>query len=247
MKTRAPRLLPFVVLCVLTPLIAHGQTVLPLSKITTGPGGESSWAQRLTPARSTLRTLLLGVTLTAWSSRYDEKARAEFSSAGWWETDLIDAGDADGHGICLVGLTAATWGIGAVVGDATARGTGEKMALGLVVDAALVNSLKLISRRTRPDGSDMRSFPSGHTSGAFTLSTILSRRHGWRIGLPAFALASLTALARMEDSKHYASDVIAGAFLGLVVSRLVTPSGGDIAHRLQLVSGPLLTGLQFSF
>ena len=67
------------------------------------------------------------------------------------------------------------------------------------------------------------------------------------LALPAYALASLTALARMEDSKHYASDVIAGAFLGIIVGRLVTPSGDNTPHRLQLVAGPSQAGLQLSF
>ena len=134
-----------------------------------------------------------------------------------------------------------------VADDPALRGTGEKMALGLIVDGAVVNALKLISRRSRPDGSDTRSFPSGHTSGAFTLSTVLSRRHGWRVGLPAYTLATFTALARMEDSKHYASDVIAGAFIGIVVGRLITPSGDDATRRLQVVATPSQAGLRLSF
>ena len=51
----------------------------------------------------------------------------------------------------------------------------------------------------------------------------------------------------MEDSKHYASDVIAGAFIGIVVGRLITPSGGDATRRLQVVAMPSQAGLRLSF
>jgi membrane-associated phospholipid phosphatase len=169
------------------------------------------------------RTLLLGVTVSYWASREDLRARDIFRSDGLWGVDLIDVGETYGDGLILTGISGATWGTGRLTRYPILQKTGQKMLLGLALDGVLVNGIKIATARRRPDGSDSRSFPSGHTSSAFTVSTILARRHGWKVGIPAFGLASLTAIGRMEDHRHFASDVVAGAFLGYVVGRLITP------------------------
>ncbi len=66
------------------------------------------------------------------------------------------------------------------------------------------------------------SFPSGHTTQAFTLATVLSTHYKtpW-VYVPAYGIASLVGLARMNKNAHWASDVIAGAALGTVVGREV--------------------------
>ena len=91
--------------------------------------------------------------------------------------------------------------------------------------ALLVAPLKLTTRRRRPDGSDRLSFPSGHTATAFALSTVLARRHGLRIGLPAYALAVLVPAARIGEKKHHFSDAVAGAFIGAAAGRAVGIEG----------------------
>jgi membrane-associated phospholipid phosphatase len=121
------------------------------------------------------------------------------------------------------------------------------MMKGLILDVIAVTALKSAVGRTRPDGSDTRSFPSGHTSGAFTISTILSRRHGWKVGIPAFGLATFTAIARMEDNRHYFSDVVAGAAIGIAVGQLVTPKAGDDGRGVQVIAGPSKVALRMKF
>jgi membrane-associated phospholipid phosphatase len=59
------------------------------------------------------------------------------------------------------------------------------MTRGLALDFALTGVIKLAVGRDRPDYSNRLSFPSGHTSFAFAGSTVLARRCGWPVGLPA--------------------------------------------------------------
>jgi membrane-associated phospholipid phosphatase len=82
----------------------------------------------------------------------------------------------------------------------------------------LVEGLKRAVGRTRPDGEHKHSnssFPSSHAANAFALAWVLGAR--WRRGLPLYlALALLVAFSRMYLNRHFLSDVVAGAFIGLM-------------------------------
>jgi membrane-associated phospholipid phosphatase len=54
---------------------------------------------------------------------------------------------------------------------------------------------------------------------------------GWQLGVPAYAMATLTAFARVEGYHHYLSDVIAGATLGILVGNAVVyaPKGLSVS------------------
>ena len=59
------------------------------------------------------------------------------------------------------------------------------------------------------------SFPSGHTSGAFSLATSLTLSYPkWYIIVPAYSWAGTVAFSRMDLGVHYPSDVLAGALIG---------------------------------
>ncbi len=80
----------------------------------------------------------------------------------------------------------------------------------------LMHAMKYATNRTRPDGSDSMSMPSGHASTAFTVSTVVWKYYGWKWGVPLYALSSMVGIGRMEDGRHWASDVIVGAGLGYI-------------------------------
>ena len=84
-----------------------------------------------------------------------------------------------------------------------------------VANGIITYGLKFLTMRNRPDGSNKRSFPSGHTSNSFLGATIIQNVYGEDIGVPAYLLASITGLSRINDNKHYLSDVIFGAALGI--------------------------------
>jgi membrane-associated phospholipid phosphatase len=51
---------------------------------------------------------------------------------------------------------------------------------------------------------------------------VLEDHYGWKVGVPAFAAAAYTAMSRLTDNKHWASDVVFGAFIGVASARTVT-------------------------
>jgi len=83
--------------------------------------------------------------------------------------------------------------------------------------------LKEETHRLRPDSSDYRSFPSGHTSAAFVSATFLFREYRdvsiW-YGIAGYSMATATGVLRMLNNKHWMSDVFVGAGLGILFTEL---------------------------
>lgn len=93
---------------------------------------------------------------------------------------------------------------------------------GLIM-ASAVNILKQSTQVERPDGSNRHSFPSGHTATAFMTATMLNKEYGHKspwIGVGAYATASATGLLRMANNKHWLSDVLTGAGIGIISTEL---------------------------
>ena len=86
------------------------------------------------------------------------------------------------------------------------------LSLGIAEGIALLG--KATIHEQRPDQSDNNSFPSGHSALAFASATTLYKRYGWELGVPAYALATLTASARVAATKHHWYDALAGAAIG---------------------------------
>ena len=80
-------------------------------------------------------------------------------------------------------------------------------------------TLKWVVGRQRPNGRSSRSFPSGHTSAAFGVAEVVRQLYGSRLAAPIYALATVTGISRIHDNKHYLSDVVAGAGLGMGLVR----------------------------
>lgn len=100
---------------------------------------------------------------------------------------------------------------------------GAFQAAGSLGASALVTTgLKNTFPELRPDGSDRKSFPSGHTSTAFAAASTLYNRQGADIGLPAMFAASFVGLARVQADKHHWYDVVVGAGIGTASGFLIT-------------------------
>ena len=114
----------------------------------------------------------------------------------------------------------------------------ERTAL-LAAESFLVSSLfnsvlKVMMRRTRPfDGvsadtfdssfTGNNSFPSGHTTTAFAIATVVANEYEKVpfIAPISYGIATLTGLSRLNDQKHWASDVFFGAALGYFTSKTI--------------------------
>ncbi len=96
----------------------------------------------------------------------------------------------------------------------------------------VTQGLKEIFPSRRPDGSDDRSFPSGHTSTSFAAAATLHNRYGWEAGLPAYVVASFVGLSRVEARKHRVGDVLVGAAIGTATGHLITRKANA---RVQIV------------
>ena len=110
---------------------------------------------------------------------------------------------------------------GRMSGSTTTTKVGSEMFRALVVSQAVTSVLKVSVSRTRPDGAAY-SFPSGHTANAFATATVFQRNFGWKVGLPAYAVASFVGASRIQTQRHYFSDVAFGAAVGILAGRTVT-------------------------
>ena len=94
---------------------------------------------------------------------------------------------------------------------------------GLGIMTATVYVLKKITHKLRPDGSKYNSFPSGHTATAFMSAEFLSREYGFRshwYSYGGYAAAAGTGVLRMYNNKHWFADVVAGAGIGILSTKL---------------------------
>jgi len=100
---------------------------------------------------------------------------------------------------------------------------GAFQAVGSIgASALLTTGLKETFPELRPDGSDRKSFPSGHTSTAFAAAATLFNRQGASVGIPAMLVASFVGVARVQADKHHWYDVVVGAGIGTASGFLIT-------------------------
>ena len=89
----------------------------------------------------------------------------------------------------------------------------------LVANGVTTIILKELINRERPNGSNKNSMPSGHTSHSFAVAAVAYELYGSKVGTTAYLIAGLVAISRINDNKHYLSDVIVGAGLGTIIGR----------------------------
>lgn len=100
------------------------------------------------------------------------------------------------------------------------------MSYGLM--AAFVNSIKYTATELRPDGSTRNSWPSGHTATSFVGATILHKEYGmtrspW-FSVAGYGVATATGVMRVLNNRHWVSDVLSGAGIGII--------SGELAYAL---------------
>jgi membrane-associated phospholipid phosphatase len=81
----------------------------------------------------------------------------------------------------------------------------------------------------------------------FASATVLQRNFGWKAGVPAYAFATYVAASRVQEKRHFLSDVAFGAAIGIAAGRTVTIGRGGREFALGPVAVPGGGGLQFTW
>jgi membrane-associated phospholipid phosphatase len=160
----------------------------------------------------------------------------------------------------LLALTAGTYALGRLRGDAEHARLGLDMAEAAAFGLLSSTALKTVAGRERPNDTASRSdwrdggdsFPSGHVTAAFAVAQVFAdgmprEQWGWR--LLAYGLAGATAYGRLDGNVHWFSDTVAGAALGLATGRFISRRGeaAAAAPRVSLDVAPLAGGAMLSF
>ena len=167
----------------------------------------------------------------------------------YWLTDTPgDVTDVYGASSINIPVSMGLWTLGTVREREGLRDLGAGLTRTLTLTQIVVGPIKLAARRRRPDGSNRRSFPSGHTANAFAMARLVQREYGNRLALPLYAVGGLTAAGRVAGARHYVSDVVAGATVGLIIGsctsigRRAPADGHPSAKTLTLVPQTLRGG-----
>jgi membrane-associated phospholipid phosphatase len=161
------------------------------------------------------------------AQRYVQGQRS--SSSNGLANTLRHFGQIEVYGTVTAGLVAA----GLVSGDAEVTRAGARLATTLAFTGATVSLAKLALGRERPEDnhgdsdeylpfSGHEAMPSGHSAIAFALATSMADEidRTWA-SLGLYTLASGVAWSRLNDNRHWLSDVAAGAALGIASAKLV--------------------------
>ena len=97
-------------------------------------------------------------------------------------------------------------------------------AMSYAIMAAFVNGIKYTAKEMRPDGSTANSWPSGHTATAFVGASLLHKEYGltrspwWSVA--GYGVATATGVMRVLNNRHWISDVMSGAGIGILSTEL---------------------------
>ena len=159
-----------------------------------------------------------------------------------------------------VGVLGAFYVGGEIFKDPRAKSVAlDGLSASIIASGLILQPLKYGIGRSRPSanqgaysfqpfrGGD--SFPSGHTTEAFALATVIAEHYDslW-IKFTSYGVASMVGYARVNNNAHWASDVLAGAAIGTFVGHVVVHFNQN--HRnvsLQPIVGPRMQGVQISF
>ena len=97
-------------------------------------------------------------------------------------------------------------------------------AMSYGIMAGFVNGIKYTAKEMRPDGSTANSWPSGHTATAFVGASLLHKEYGltrspwWSVA--GYGVATATGVMRVLNNRHWISDVMSGAGIGIMSTEL---------------------------
>ena len=200
--------------------------------------------QRL-PSEDTLRWLAIGAALATLGRPADSGITRNLSTSPVLEK-IFDPGETLGGARAQFAGALGTYALGRATGSPTVTSIGTDLIQAQLLSQALTAAVKMSARRARPDGTNY-SFPSGHTSVTFASATVLQRHLGWKAGVPAYGVATYVAMSRIQEKRHFFTDVAFGAALGIVAGRTVTIGRGDRQLTVAPMATPGGAGVSFTW
>ncbi len=146
-----------------------------------------------------------------------------------------------GSAVITLPLSVGFWAVGELTDNQRAARVGLTSIKAMAITAVFTYAIKYATQRHRPHDDDppdpriwegpfgsysSTSFPSGHSSMIFAVAAVFASEYRDRIWVPimSYSLASLAAVSRVYDDKHWASDVIIGSALGFFIGKFVYKS-----------------------
>ncbi|HEY9505795.1 MAG TPA: phosphatase PAP2 family protein [Gemmatimonadales bacterium] len=213
------------------PLSARAQTDYVPSAVTPVPASSSLISRQ---------TAMIAGFLFAGALMADPEVREETQEQRTAATNSIAmAGNSFGTWSILIPALSATYLAGQVAGSGEIKGTVLRAGAAAALATAVTTGLKYTVGRSRPDVgggnfefrpfSGAASFPSGHTAAAFAIATaVADQTHdGWS-DYVLYGAASLTAISRINDNRHWASDVLIGGLVGHLSAKWIGRKMGPV-------------------
>lgn len=159
-------------------------------------------------------TLFSATAAVIYANHFDKETQSNWMQHQQMSKDLAKVGDITGSGAIGLGIFALQYAFDENETHWMSH------ARALVWGTIASSTLKVAFGRQRPsDNPNYHSFPSGHTTTAFTTATALTYAYGWKAALIAYPVATFVGLSRLSDNVHWGSDVVGGAFLGYWAAR----------------------------
>jgi hypothetical protein len=172
--------------------------------------------------KDNLFALLLagGASIAMHNSGADKNIAEHFEKHSVFHGFADESFNAIGHPGTHFAVTGLWYALSAESGDQFNRERAWTMMTALSVTWVTTLGLKAIRDNETPNGK-ISAWPSGHTSSSFTAASVLDEFYGPKVGIPAYALASLVGYRMADTGDHWASDVVFGATLGWVVGHTI--------------------------
>jgi len=147
-----------------------------------------------------------------------------------------------GSGVYTVPVLGLMYGLGFLCKDDKAKATALKGLEAFILASVSAQIVKQITHRHRPSQDEppnpnlwegpfapftYASFPSGHSAVVFAVATVLGSAYKETIWVPVlcYSIAGMTALSRIYDNEHWASDVLVGSVLGFAIGKTIYRNG----------------------
>jgi membrane-associated phospholipid phosphatase len=217
-----------------------------------GPGG-LSWLLGATlndfkrlPSKETATLLTIGAATAWFGGIAADRSASDVFSGSRTLGFITEPGETIGGAHMQLAGALATYGVGRFTKSDRVSAIGSDLIRAQLLTQAVTAGIKMSVRRTRPDGTQF-SFPSGHTSVSFASATVLQRHLGLKVGIPAYAVATYVAAQRIQERRHFLSDVAFGAAFGIAAGRTVTVGRGEARFAMSPTIVPGGAGVSFDW